>query len=224
MLSIIIPTYNEKENIENLVPKIFRYLRKMDEVIIVDDKSPDGTGEVAEKLVKKYNVVPIHRKAKLGLSSAVIAGIRVAKGDYIGVMDADFSHPPQIIPNLLKELRRHDIVIASRYIGGGGIVNWSKRRKVVSKGATYLARPLTNIKDPMSGFFFFRKGILSGIALSPKGFKICLEVIVKTKSRKKEIPYTFVDRLKGKSKMGKKEIWNYIIHLSRLYKYKITRK
>lgn len=155
MISIIIPTYNEKGNIKKLILKINDIFKEDFEIIVVDDNSPDGTGKIVDKL-KKYNAKCIHRKSKLGLSSAVIEGFKAAKGDIIGVMDADFSHPPEKIPELIKPLKDNnaELTIGSRYIQGGKIKNWTAVRKIISKGAILLSLPLTRIKDPVSGFFF----------------------------------------------------------------------
>jgi dolichol-phosphate mannosyltransferase len=228
IVSIIIPTYNEKENLPNLVEMIFIELHKNDlegEVVVVDDDSPDGTGKIADHLKKKYNLKVLHRKDKRGLSSAVLDGFEIADGDIIGVMDADFSHPPERIPELVEPIkkRKADMAIGSRYIPGGDIINWTIKRKIVSRGATLIARPLTKIKDPMSGFFFFKKEVIEGVDLSPKGYKICLEIIVKGNHKKViEIPYTFRDREIGKSKLNLKEYLNYLFHVQGLYSYKCS--
>jgi len=220
--SIIIPTYNEKENLPLLAEKIFKVFKESSidgEVVVVDDNSPDGTGKIAEKLKKKYKVQVLHRKAKLGLSSAVLDGIKIAKGDVIGVMDADGSHPPEEIPKFFDAIENgSDFAIGSRYKKGGKIGDWELKRKIVSKGAKLLAKPLTNISDPLSGFFFFRKNLINGIELNPKGFKIGLEILVKSKHKKiVEIPHTFIVRRKGESKLKLVEYINYLHHLFFLY-------
>jgi dolichol-phosphate mannosyltransferase len=224
-VSIIVPTYNERENLPLLVEKISKVLEENSidgEIVVVDDNSPDGTGEIAEKLKKKYKMQVLHRKGKLGLSSAVLDGIKIAKGDIIGVMDADLSHPPEEIPKFLKEIKEGaDFVIGSRYKKGGKVEDWETKRKIISKVAKFLAKPLTNITDPLSGFFFFRKKLIDGIELNPKGFKIGLEILVKAKPKKVvEIPYTFVGRKRGKSKLNLKEYSNYLHHLLLLYFFK----
>jgi dolichol-phosphate mannosyltransferase len=215
-VSVIIPTYNERENIKIIVPKIFDVFEKngvKGEVIIVDDNSPDKTGDAAEELAKKFDVKVLHRKAKLGLSSAVVDGFKKASGDILGVMDADLSHPPEVIPNMLKYLIKD---------ADFGSQNWGIRRKIISKGACLLAKGLTNVKDPMSGFFFFRKDVIKNANLNPKGFKICLEILVKGNYKKVlEVPYTFVNRKFGESKLNWKEEIKYLEHLLGLYFYKI---
>ena len=224
MISIIIPTYNEKENIKKLIFKINKILNKNYEIIVVDDNSPDRTGEVVDKL-RKNNVRCIHRKGKLGLSSAVIEGFSKAKGNIIGVMDADLSHNVNIIPNLIKPIvdGKAELTIGSRYVKGGGVKNWPLTRKIISKGATLLSLLLTRIKDPMSGFFFLKKSIIKDINLNAKGYKILLEIIVKGNYKNvKEVPYTFKDRKLGKSKLNKKEYINYLRNLFNLMRYKFT--
>jgi len=227
-VSIIIPVYNEKENLPNLVEMIFIELHKNDlegEVVVVDDNSPDGTGEIAEQLKRQYNLKVLHRMDKRDLSSAVLDGFEITDGDIIGVMDADFSHPPELIPELVEPIKKGkaDMAIGSRYISGGGIINWTIKRKIVSRGATLIARPLTKIKDPMSGFFFLKREVIEGVDFNPKGYKICLEIIVKGNYKKViEIPYTFRDREVGKSKLNLKEYCNYLSHALGLYRYKYS--
>ncbi|MEM4230725.1 MAG: glycosyltransferase family 2 protein, partial [Candidatus Pacearchaeota archaeon] len=226
-LSLIIPTYNEKENIQKLLTKINQEFKKNNidgEIIVVDDNSPDGTGQILEKLKKQYrNLKIIHRKGKFGLSSAVLEGWKISKGRIIGVMDADLSHPPEKIKEMYNYINKGkaDFVIGSRYIKGGKIEGWGIYRKVLSRGATLLAKIFTNVKDPMSGFFMIEKNIVKTKKLNPKGFKILLELLIKANYKKiKEIPITFVNRTKGKSKAGVKEIIFYLQNLIRYLLYK----
>jgi dolichol-phosphate mannosyltransferase len=222
-ISLVIPTYNEAENIPTIIDKIFDILRhnSLDgEVIIVDDDSPDRTWEIAEKLTTKYNIKVLRRVNKRGLSSAVIDGFSVAKGDIIGVMDADLSHPPEKIPELLQPIisNKSDIAIGSRYIDGAQIESWPLGRKISSRIASLAVRGLTRVRDPMSGFFFFRKGVIEGIELSPKGFKIGLQIIVKGKySNTTEVPINFRDRKHGHSKLGFRVVLHDFFHISKLY-------
>ncbi len=223
LISIIVPTYNERENIEELVKRIDASLRKEGlkyEIIIVDDNSPDGTADVAESLSSKYPIKVVRRPGKLGLSSAVLDGFKVAEGDLVVVMDADLQHPPEVIPKLVRTAANGcDIVIASRYVKGGSVGEWSVLRKLISKGATLIARILLpqsrNVKDPMSGFFLFKREVLEGSeGLDPKGFKILLEILVKGRYRSVcEVPFKFGQRFKGQSKLGMKEVINYVIHV-----------
>jgi len=229
MVSIVIPTYNENENIRELVQEIFRVLDKgkmRGEIIVVDDNSPDGTWKTVKDMGKKFNVKLIKRKGKLGLSSATVEGFRKAEGHILGVMDADFSHPPEKILDILKPINENltDISVGSRYVKGGKTKGWPFRRKVISKIAGMLAKPITGMKDPMSGFFFFRREVIKDIALKPEGYKIGLEIFVKGRhSRITEIPFTFSERRHGKSKLNLNEDINYLKHLIKLYWYKVNR-
>jgi len=227
MVSIVIPTYNEKENIQKLIPMIFQALRKnriKGEVIVVDDNSPDRTGKAAESLGKKFPVRVVHRKGKLGLSSAVLEGFKAARGDALGVMDADLSHPVEALPEMVKNLESFEMVVGSRHVPGGGIENWPLSRRMISKFAILLAKPLTSLKDTTSGYFMIRREILKGTDLNPRGFKICLEIAVKSGAKLKEIPIIFRDRAAGESKLGGNVMWDYIMHLKDLYKFKAMRK
>lgn len=226
-LSIVIPTYNEKENIKDLivgVQKEFRNYKINGELIVVDDGSPDGTAKLVESLKKKYNnLFLIERGGKLGLSSAVLDGWKKAKGDVLGVMDADLSHPIDKIHELYEPITKgkSDFSIGTRYIRGGAIKGWNFKRKLMSRIATIFAKPFTSIHDPMSGFFMIKKEGLQGIDLNPKGFKILLEVVLKAKYKKiSEIPIVFIDRQKGKSKAGFGEIIYYLKNLMGYWKYR----
>jgi len=231
-ISIIIPTYNESENIIKILRSIGEILPKNvpTQAIVVDDNSPDGTGKLVEdylKNVKKiadYTIEIIHRKAKNGLGSAILNGIQHAKGDTIVVMDSDFSHPPQIIPKLIESIKKYqyDIAVASRYIKGGKIQGWSLKRKIMSKFATLIAKKGLGIdtKDPMSGFFAFKRNIIKGLNIDAIGYKILLEILVKTRDvNVKEIPYTFQDRELGSSKLTMKTIFDYYRSVWKLYRY-----
>jgi len=198
-LSIVIPTYNEKENIQILLRKIYQEFKKhkiKGEIIVIDDNSPDNTGKVTESLKKKYNNLQvIHRKGKLGLSSAVLEGWKIAKGGVWGVMDADLSHPPEKIFEMFSSIKKekYDLIIGSRYVKGGKIIGWGLKRKLMSKGATFFAKVFTKVKDPMTGFFMVRKRCVVGKKLNPRGFKILLEVILKADYKNiKEVPITFI--------------------------------
>ena len=206
-LSLLIPTYNEKENLVNLINLLkseFIKNKIKGEILIIDDNSPDGTGKIADQEAKKsYLVKVIHRRKKEGLSAAVLAGIEASKEDIVGVMDADLSHPPKMIGTMFKLIREEkaDLVIGSRYIKDGKIEGWNTWRMIQSKVATLLSRPFTNVKDTMTGLFLIRKNCLKNKDLNPKGFKILLEIIIKSDCEKIiEVPFTFVDRQKGKSK------------------------
>lgn len=225
-LSLIIPTYNEKGNIEQLLFKIQNEFYRNNingEIIIIDDNSPDGTGDILESLKSQYkNLVIIHRKGKSGLSSAVLEGFTIASGNVWGVMDADLSHSPEKIPEMLNALKGDiNFVIGSRYVFGGKIEGWGFYRKTLSKGATILARLFVNVKDPMSGFFMFKKEILDVSLVNSKGFKILLELLVKIKNLNVyEVPIVFINRTQGKSKANLKEIIFYLQNLLDYLPYK----
>ncbi len=237
-VSIIIPTYNESQNILKILKSIGDILppKILTEAIVVDDNSPDGTGKIVENYLKNfkkitgYTIDVIHRTAKKGLSSAILNGIQQAKGDTIVVMDSDFSHPPQIIPRMVDALKKYrcDIVVASRYVKGGKISNWSLKRKFLSKIATSIAKKGLGVQaaDPMSGFFAFKRPIIKGLKFDAIGFKMLLEILVKTRGANvREIPYTFTDRKLGSSKVSLSIAYDYAKSVWKLYRYgKSTRK
>lgn len=224
-LSIIIPTYNERENIEEVVKKVENSLKEENfEIIIVDDNSPDGTGKIADELANRYdNIKVIHRYGQRGLASAVKEGMKYAYGEYICVMDADLQHPPELIREMLKRTEKSfDLVIASRYIKGGGIKNWSLVRRVISLVAVLFARTLiskaSSVKDPVSGYFLFKRNKIDNSELHPIGYKILIEILAKGKFTKvAEVPYVFVGRKVGKSKLSFEEYFNYVKHLLTLF-------
>lgn len=219
-LSIIIPTYNEKDNVTPLIEKIHSVMSSYDyEIVFIDDDSKDGTAEAIHKLEKSFPVRVVIRKDKKGLASAVVDGIGYADSNIVGVMDADLQHPPEILPDLLKAIQNGaEIAIASRYVKGGGCVGWSFTRKIISKGAITIAHlflPQTKgVHDPMSGFFMLKKDVVEGVELTPTGYKILLEVLVKGKNRKlTEVPYQFLTRQKGSSKLSTKTQVDYLKHV-----------
>jgi len=231
-VSIIIPTYNESKNILQILKSIGENLPKnlLAEAIVVDDNSPDGTGKIVEDYMKEvkqkigYIIHVIHRKTKSGLSSAVLRGIEYATGDTIVVMDSDFSHPPKIIPRLIEEIKRSgcDIAIASRYAAGGAVKGWTLKRKLLSSTATRIARKGLGINesDPMSGFFAFKRKIIEGLKLDAIGYKMLLEILVKTKGASvREIPYTFTNRMHGSSKLDSSTIFDYARSVCKLYRF-----
>lgn len=222
--SIVIPTYNEAGGIERLVRALDEIFKKNDldgEIIVVDDNSPDGTGEIIDRLSQELPVRCVHRPGKLGLSSGVIDGWKFARpeSEALGAMDADFSHDINILPKMVQALQNgYGLAIGSRYVSGGGITNWPWKRIVTSKVACMLARPLTNVKDITSGYFLVKREALEGVELDPIGFKIGLEVVAKAHYGKAlEIPYVFTDRVVGTSKLNEKEIFNYLKQLRKLY-------
>lgn len=229
-LSIVIPTYNESKNIVRILDSLnISIPRDLDtEVIVVDDNSPDGTSntveEYAKRLDKGLDIQVIKRKNERGLSSAIVKGIEHAMGEAVVVMDSDLSHPPQTIPKMIEELRKSgcDIVVASRYIKGGSISGWPFKRKLISKGATKIAQHGLGIKikDPMSGFFAFKRNIVKNIKFDAIGYKILLEILVKARNAKvKEIPYSFIDRTSGSSKMSVSVGIDYLKSVWKLYRF-----
>jgi len=223
---VIVPTYNEKDNLDELVRRVTGSCAAQGlevELIIVDDNSPDGTGSHAEELAKNNPVKVVHRPGKLGLSSAVLEGVKLARGTVLVIMDADLSHPPEKIPELVGKVNsgEAEVVIGSRFVEGGSIENWPFYRKIVSKGAAILARGLTKVKDPMSGFIALKRSVIDGVALDPVGYKIGLEILVKGKySKVAEVPIQFANRKAGKSKLGGSEMLRYIDHVSMLYEHR----
>jgi dolichol-phosphate mannosyltransferase len=227
MLSVIVPTYNERQTLPLLMERLREVARDLPlEVVVVDDNSPDGTGSLAEELGRslapELPVTVVHRPGKGGLSSAVLDGVRVARGDCITVMDADLSHPPEMLPRLVKAVMEgFDIAIASRYVPGGGIQRWPLWRRVVSIAATALARTVLglSVRDPLSGFFTARRSILEGRPFLALGYKLLLEVLARSPEAKViEVPYTFVNRQDGKSKLGIHELWDFLALLAELKK------
>ena len=226
-ISVVIPTYNEAENIKKIIPRIDKILKDYDyEILVVDDSSPDGTAKIAKRLSKQYPVRVLKREKKLGLASAILHGFKNANGDVLGVIDADLQHPPEYMKEFIRAIEGgYDIAIGSRYIEGGRVEGWSWTRKMVSKGAIMLAKPLIRgVKDPISGYFFLKKDVIEGVEFNPTGYKLSLEILVKGKwERIKEIPYTFKIREKGKSKLNFGEILRYLHLVGHLYKHRILR-
>lgn len=225
MISVILPTYEEAENLKLIVPELSRLFEKekmRGEIIVVDDNSPDGTAGIASDLAVSYPVKVRVRKRGRGLSRAVIEGFELAQGEICVVMDADLSHPVEKIPDMIRPIMegKCDATVGSRYLHGGGAQNWPLLRRVVSKGAGLLAKGVTSLSDPTSGFMAVRRSILDGVTLDPLGWKIVLEVVVKTKSRVMEVPIVFSDRQEGKSKLGFRAQVDYLRHLGRLYAHR----
>ncbi|MEQ8637580.1 glycosyltransferase family 2 protein [Gimesia maris] len=228
-LSIIVPTYCEADNLTVLIPRVNRVLTEAEldaEIIVVDDDSPDETIQVCEELAEICPLRLITRKNERGLSTAVIAGLNAASGGILLVMDADLSHPPEKIPELVSALnqRQADFVIGSRYVEGGTTdQSWGWFRKWNSRVATWLSRPFTSARDPLAGFFAIKRQtyLKAHQILNPVGYKIGLELIVKCRCRNVvEIPIEFTDRVAGSSKLSFKEQLRYLKHLKRLFDFK----
>jgi len=232
LYSVILPTYNERENlpiIYYLLDKVFKEAKLSYEVVIVDDSSPDNTLEVAEAIRDSYgekHVKIVSRKGKLGLGTAYIAGLKATKGDRIILMDADLSHHPKFIPQMveLMEKTKVQIVTGTRYAPGGGVYGWNIKRKLTSKGANFLADFLLNpgVSDLTGSFRLYERKVLEQILpqIQCKGYAFQMEIIVRSKKagfQVNEVPITFVDRIYGESKLGSKEIIMYIQGLIQLF-------
>ena len=228
-VSVIVPTYREAENLPLLIPRISAALdreRLRGEIVIVDDASPDDTEAVCRTLSLTYPVRLLIRRGERGLSGAVLHGIREARGDTVVVMDADLSHPPEAIPELVRAVQPGgaDFAIGSRYAQGGSTdPAWSLYRRLNSWLARLLAQPLTSVHDPLAGFFSFPRARFGEVrALDPVGYKIGLELMVKGGFRKvAEVPIHFRERVHGTSKLTLREQVNYLRHLARLYLFKL---
>ena len=225
-VSVIVPTYCEADNLSELVPRVFESLSEAQlscEIIIVDDNSPDSTREVCKELEQLYPLRLEVRQHERGLSTAVIHGMRLAVGQILVCMDADLSHPPEKVPELVAKMEDADFVIGSRYVSGGTTDDkWGFLRWLNSRVATWLAWPLTTASDPMAGFFALRRTKFHSTAqLDPVGYKIGLELIVKCDCKRlEEVPIHFRDRLHGTSKLTFREQLNYLIHIKRLLEYR----
>jgi dolichol-phosphate mannosyltransferase len=207
MISLVIPTLNEVENIPPLLACIMHGDSVPDQIVFVDDGSTDGTRECIRSFAASAPVHLIERDVpSLGLAGAVVAGARAAKGEWLIVMDADLSHPPQKIVELLRPLTngKADMAIGSRYVKGGSMPSWSVWRRILSRLAAGLAYPLTGVHDSMSGFFAIRRTLLLELTPAAAGFKIAFEAIVHggKNLRVLEIPIVFRDRAHGISKMS----------------------
>jgi dolichol-phosphate mannosyltransferase len=223
-LSVIVPTLNEADNLSVLAQRLQAVLGGGSaawEVLVVDDASTDGTADRAEEALK-FRGLPgrvIRRTGERGLARSVVEGIGSARGSILVVMDADLSHPPEGIPRLVEAVRGGaDLAVASRYVAGGGVAGWPAWRRFSSRVACLLARPVVSVKDATSGFFGFRREVLEGVALDPEGWKIGLEIMVRGRCRRiVEVPYLFVERERGKSKFGLRQVVQYLGHLVSLY-------
>lgn len=212
---VVIPTYNECENIEKMIHRLIELYPNI-HILVVDDNSPDGTGKYVENKSKEDDRIHvIHRAGKLGLGTAYVAGFKhvLEKGyDYIIQMDADFSHDPKEVGNLLKEIEENDLVIGSRYIQGVNVINWPMSRLLLSYFASIYTRVITGmpVMDATGGFKCFRSEVLKSINLDKvksNGYSFQIEMNFKTYKKNfkiKEIPIVFTDRVEGTSKMSKK--------------------
>jgi dolichol-phosphate mannosyltransferase len=225
---IIIPTYNERENLEELLRLIFAQPIPDLHVLVIDDNSSDGTGALADELKSRDPRVEVmHRPAKLGLGSAYVAGFRHALDhgyDLVFEMDADFSHRPDSLPEFIREVAEADLVLGSRYLHGVTVVNWPLTRLILSYGANLYTRIITGlpIKDSTGGFKCFRRQVLESLDLDrvkSDGYGFQIEINYKAwrkRFRIKEIPILFVDRRAGTSKMSRRIVWEAALLVWRL--------
>jgi len=230
--SIVIPTYNERENIIELLKRLKELLTGRDyEIIVVDDDSPDKTWQVVEEYAEDHPEVScLRRTADRGLSPSIVSGFNRAHGDYLAIMDGDLQHDETCLPGILDAAENADLVLGTRYAEGGEIEGWPLMRKLGSRGATWLAKAFLGIRvsDPMSGFFVIRKSAYDRIssALNPQGFKILLELLYLLSMHFPEVKIAeygirFRLRVAGQSKMGLAVVLQY---LNSLYKLSRLRK
>jgi dolichol-phosphate mannosyltransferase len=223
-LTIVSPTLNESENVPRLVRELEQALTGIDyEIIIVDDDSPDGTWEVAQEVGRQNSRVQvIRRNGRRSLGWSVIDGFTAARGDVLACMDADLQHDPAILPRMLEQLDRGcDLVVGSRYAPGGTVGQWGRIRRFESSLATKLAQWLLGIQiyDPMSGYFLLRRADFLAVreSLNGQGFKILLEIAANLPNAHIcEIPYTFRNRLAGKTKLSRRVVLAFVSQLWRL--------
>jgi len=227
-LSVVIPTFNERKNIIELIRQLTRLLdRELGdayELIVIDDDSPDRTWELAVRLIATYpQLRVIRREGERGLSTAVIRGWQIAQGEVLGVIDADLQHPPEVTVRLWKAMEKQiDLAVGSRNIEGGGVSDWSLARRILSRGAQLLGLAvlpgvLSRVSDPMSGYFMVRRSAIAGVPLNPLGYKILIEVIGRGRIRSiAEIGYVFWERNEGESKVTWRIYIEYLRHLLRL--------
>ncbi|XP_063698970.1 dolichol-phosphate mannosyltransferase subunit 1 [Culicoides brevitarsis] len=230
--SILLPTYNEKENLPIIIWLIVKYMTQSNidyEVIIVDDGSPDGTQDVAKQLQKIYGEDKIllrPRPSKLGLGTAYVHGMKHASGDFIIIMDADLSHHPKFIPEMINLQLEHDydVVSGTRYLGNGGVSGWDFKRKLISRGANFLSQILLRpgASDLTGSFRVYKKRVLEKLIANcvSKGYVFQMEMIVRARQFNYtvgEVPITFVDRVYGQSKLGGTEIFQFAKNLLYLF-------
>ena len=227
-LSLVLPTYNEGANIiavlEQLIARLDSISGLTYEIIVVDDDSPDRTWEKVERLGEtRAQVRVVRRQTERGLSTAVIRGWQVARGNVLGVMDADLQHPPEVTGKLWKEIARGaDLAIASRHVEGGGVSDWSLSRRIISRcaqliGLAILPEVTARVSDPMSGYFMVLRSSIAGRELNPVGYKILIEVLGRGKvGWISEVPYTFRERAEGASKVTNRIYMEYFQHLLRI--------
>jgi len=225
---IVIPTYNEKESIEKLINKIL-ILNIISEILIIDDNSPDRTGEIIDELSRRYKQIKvIHRERKLGIGSAYIMGFKHAINqgfDYVLTSDADFSHSPAYLPLFIKNMDNYDLIMGSRYVEGGKIINWGRYRMVLSKIANIFIKKMLNLKinDSTSGFRCYKVKALDSLGIDrifSNGYAFLIEMTYyasRSGLKIKELPIKFVGRKEGSSKISRSEIIRALLTVFKLY-------
>ena len=219
-LSVVVPTLEEAAVIGDFLERLLPIADQLGaEVLLVDDRSQDGTAELARSRIGDQGRV-IVRTGPPSLARAVLEGWWEARAPVVAVIDADLSHPPELLPRLLDAVEAGaDVAVATRYMPGGGVYGWPFIRRLASRSASVLARTLTPARDPLSGFLLVRKSVLKDVGLDPRGWKIGLEVLARTRAtRIAEVPYVFRDRTQGKSKFGHRAVTDYFWHLARLHR------
>lgn len=232
LYTVLLPTYNEKDNLPIMVWLLVKYFGESNlayEIIIIDDGSPDGTLEVAKKLQEIYGedkVVLKPRAKKLGLGTAYVHGMKHAKGNFVFIMDADLSHHPKFIPDMVAKQKEEDfdIVSGTRYALGGGVNGWDFKRKLISRTANYITQVLLrpNASDLTGSFRLYKKSVLEKLVDSvvSKGYVFQMEMIIRARQLQfsiGEVPITFVDRVYGESKLGNNEIFGFVKGLLYLF-------
>jgi dolichol-phosphate mannosyltransferase len=226
-LSLVIPTYNEGQAIQSMISQLTRLLDRVIpgqyELIVVDDNSPDHTWELAQQMMSDYPQLRVmRRQEERGLSTAVVRGWQVARGEVLGVIDGDLQHPPEVLLKLLEAIQGADLAVASRHVEGGGVSDWGLVRRLLSRGAQVLGllilpQVVGRVTDPMSGYFMVRRSAIANKSLSPLGYKILLEVLGRGEIRQlAEVGYVFQERQSGESKVTWKQYVDYLRHLFRL--------
>lgn len=213
MISIVVPTYEERKNLENLFERIDSSLDEEYEIVLVDDDSPDGTADKARRLSETFPVRVFVREEDHGLSQSAIRGFKEAKGDRVVVMDADLQHPPEKIPELIDNLDNTDIAIGSRFMDGDSVEHWGLGRKITNKVASLFYNVVfweNELSDPMSGFFAFNTDAVDADSLDAEGFKILLEILHQNDLEVSEVPYQFEERNSGSSNLNISTVVDYV--------------
>jgi dolichol-phosphate mannosyltransferase len=226
-LSVVIPTFNESKNLVELVRQLTEELDPelgdQYELIVLDDDSPDGTWELAAGMTAAYpKLRVVRRRGEKGLSTAVIRGWQISRGEVLAVIDGDLQHPPEVLIRLWQAIGKADLAVASRNVEGGGVSDWSLVRRILSRGAQFLGLVLLpgvlgRLSDPMSGCFMVRRSAIAGIPLNPLGYKILVEVVGRGRICSiDEVGYIFRERTTGESKVTWRIYLDYLRHLVRL--------